>query len=235
MTSRAGQQTMVCCPTHENRLMQVLRVGEKRVGMVRSARQSTHPQRATCTHALLHERSLTMARLPVVDPTHESVQDIFGGPLKGKEFNIFKGMANSPAVLKLYLAMAGAVDGFSLSPAEREVIQLATAEANGCDYCTAAHTAIGKGAGLSEQQTVEARQGRIDGDDKLNALAQFASALHSKKGFVSDEDLAEFKSAGYTDGHVAEVVGVYAQAVFTNYFNHVNETEVDFPAPPVLA
>ena len=58
-----------------------------------------------------------MARLPVIDPSHESVQDIFSGPLKGKEINIFKGMANSPAVLKLYLAMAGAIDGFSLSPA----------------------------------------------------------------------------------------------------------------------
>ena len=175
-----------------------------------------------------------MARLPVVDPTHESVKSIFEGPLKGKEINIFKGMANSPAVLNLYLSMAGAMEKFYLSAAEREVIQLVAAEANSCDYCTAAHTMIGKGAGLSEEQTVEARQGKITGDAKLNALAQFATALHEKKGFVSDEDLAAFKGAGFDDGAVVEAVAVYALATFTNYFNHANETAVDFPTPPAV-
>ncbi len=176
-----------------------------------------------------------MARLSVVDPKHASVKSIFDGPLKGKEINIFKGMANSPAVLNLYLSMSGAMDKFSLSAAEREVIQLVSAEANNCDYCTAAHTVIGKGAGLTEEQTVEARQGKVTSDKKLNALAQFASSMQEKRGFVSDEDIADFKAAGYTDGHVAEVTAVFGLAVFTNYFNHVNETEIDFPAPPVLA
>jgi len=175
-----------------------------------------------------------MARLPVIDPSHDSVNEIFDGPLKGKHLNIFKGMANSPAVLNLYLSMSGAIDSFSLSPAEREIIQLAVGQANGCDYCTAAHTAIGKGAGLTEQQTIEARQGRIADDAKLNALAIFATSMHEKKGFVSDEDLASFKAAGFTDAHITEVVGVYAMAVFTNYFNHVNQTEIDFPAAPPL-
>lgn len=175
-----------------------------------------------------------MTRLPVVDPSHESVNEIFDGPLKGKHLNIFKGMANSPAVLKLYLNMSDAINSFGLSPAEREIIQLAVGQANNCDYCTAAHTAIGKGAGLTEQQTVEARQGRISDDPKLHALATFATQLHEKNGFVSDQDLASFKAAGYSDAHIAEVVGAYAMAVFTNYFNHVNQTEIDFPAAPPL-
>jgi hypothetical protein len=51
---------------------------------------------------------------------------------------------------------------------------------------------------------------------------------------VSDADLASFRKAGYGDGHVAEVVACYALNVFTNYFNHVNDTAIDFPAAPAI-
>ncbi len=175
-----------------------------------------------------------MARLETIDPAQSEgrVKEIFEGPLKGKELNIFKGMANSSAVLDAYLGMSGALKNASLNAAQQEVVQLAIGQANGCDYCQAAHTAIGKGAGLSEAQTVGARRGAVDDDPRLDAIAKFATSLHEKRGFVGDDDLATFRSAGFDDGHVAEVVAVYALATFTNYFNHVNATPVDFPAPP---
>ncbi len=172
-----------------------------------------------------------MGRLKTIDPATAQgpVKEIFDGPLQGKHLNIFKALGNSPAALNTYLGIAGALSEASLNAAEREVIQLAIGEANGCDYCTAAHTKIAQGAGLTEEQTIEARRGSLS-DDRLNAIAQFALAIHEKKGFVSDEDVNSFKEAGFDDGHIAEVVATYALAVFTNYFNHVNETEVDFPA-----
>ena len=71
-------------------------------------------------------------------------------------------------------------------------------------------------------------------DPKLGALARFVVALNEKRGFVSDENLTAFRDAGYTDGHVAEVIAAYALNVYTNYFNHVNQTEIDFPAAPTL-
>ena len=177
-----------------------------------------------------------MARLAVVDPAQASgkVKEIFDGPLKGKHLNIFKGMANSPAALQTYLGIAGALSGASLSAKEQEIIHLAVSEANGCGYCLAAHTMSGKGAGLSEEQTIAARRHASLGDAKLDALKAFAVALHEKKGYVSDADIKAFKHAGYTDGAVAEVCAVYALATFTNYFNHVNDTAVDFPAPPSI-
>ena len=100
-----------------------------------------------------------MPRLNVVDPASASgpVKEIFDGPLKGKHLNIFKGMGNSPAALNFYLAGSGALKDASLSSKEQEVVQLVFAQGNGCDYCQAAHTHIGKGAGLSEEQTVAAR------------------------------------------------------------------------------
>lgn len=56
-----------------------------------------------------------------------------------------------------------------------------------------------------------------------------------KRGWVSDEELARVRQAGYTDGGVAEIVANVAKNIFTNYFNHVAETEVDFPEVPQLA
>ena len=174
-----------------------------------------------------------MPRLNVVDPANATgrAREIFEGPLKGKHFNIFKGLANSPAALDAYVALSGALSrNATLSGKEREVIQLAIGQANRCDYCVAAHSAIGKQAGLTDTQALGARKGHVADDPKLDALARFALAIHEKKGLVADSDVQAFKDAGYDDGAVAEVVANYALALLTNYFNHVNDTPVDFPA-----
>lgn len=176
-----------------------------------------------------------MPRMTTIDPAAATghVKEIFEGPLKGKTFNIFKTMAHSPAALDAYLGLAGALGRGVLSGKEREVIQLAIGQVNNCDYCTAAHTAIGKGAGLTEAQTIEARRGAL-ADPKLNALVRFTLNIHEKRGFVSDADLGAFRAAGYNEAAVAEVLANYALAVYTNYFNHVNETTTDFPPAPKI-
>lgn len=174
-----------------------------------------------------------MPRLTPIDPAQATARakEIFDGPLKGKAFNIFKSMAASPAALDVYLGMSGALGHGLLNAKERESIQLAIGEANNCGYCAAAHTAIGKGAGLSDAQCLEARRGK-GMDPKTDALVKFALAIHEKRGFVSDADVSAFRAAGFSDGHIAEVVANYSLALYTNYFNHVNETASDFPAVP---
>lgn len=176
-----------------------------------------------------------MPRLNTIDPKTATgkAKELFDGPLKGKHLNIFKGMANAPAGLQAYLGMAGALGEGELSAAEREVIALVTGQHNDCEYCLAAHTHMGKGAGLSEAQTLDARRGEMD-DAKLNALAGFTRALLEKKGHANEGDLKAFKSAGYTDGHVVEVIANVGLNFYTNFFNHVNGTEVDLPKAPSL-
>ena len=176
-----------------------------------------------------------MARLNLIDPAHATgrAKAAFEGPLKTMPLNIFKGMANSQAGLDFYLGMAGAMAHAGLTKPEQEAIQLALGQARSCEYCLAAHTMIGKGAGLTEAQTIEARRGSVS-DRKLDALVKFALAIEEKKGHVSATDLANFKAAGYNDGNVVEVVAAHALATFTNYFNHVNETPVDLPAFPKI-
>jgi len=178
-----------------------------------------------------------MSRLKTIDPSQapEPVKQLFEGPLKGKHFNIFKCMANSPAALKAYLGMAGALAEGVLTPAEREIVQLVVGEANGCEYCVSAHSALARQAGLSDEQIAAARRGAPElGDPKLDALVRFTTALVEKKGWVSDEDVQQLRSAGYDDAHICEIVANFALATYTNVFNHVNQTEVDFPKAPAL-
>lgn len=178
-----------------------------------------------------------MAKISPVDPAAATgrVKEIFDGPLKGKHLNIFKSMGASPAVLDFYLGMAGALGSASLSAAEQEAIHLAVSEKNGCDYCLAAHAGLGKAAGLSPDDINAARRGGGLSDAKLNALVGFAVALKTTDGRPGEGELQAMRDAGYGDGAIAEAIAVYAMAVFTNYFNHVNETETDLPAAPALA
>ncbi len=173
-----------------------------------------------------------MPRLNEVDPASTSgkAKEIFDGPLKGKHFNVFKGMANSPHVLAMYLQMNQSLNGISLSMAEVEAVQLAASNAAGCEYCQAAHTAIGKSHGMTDAQTVGARKGQVADDARMDALAKFTRALVDTRGHVTDAQLDAFKSAGFDDQAVVEVVGLVALANLTNTFNNVNRSVSDFPA-----
>ena len=148
--------------------------------------------------------------------------------------NLLSTMANSPAVANSYLAFSSAIGEGTLSGALRERIALAVGQANNCDYCLAAHTALGKMAGLSEEDIVQARGGTAE-DPKDAAAVELARKLVENRGHVSDQDVDAVRDAGLTDGEIGEVVAIVALNIFTNYFNHVAETEVDFPAAPELA
>lgn len=51
-----------------------------------------------------------------------------------------------------------------------------------------------------------------------------------EKSFLSDAELEAVRAAGYGDGEIGEIVANVALNVFTNYFNSVGDTELDFPA-----
>lgn len=147
--------------------------------------------------------------------------------------NIIATMAQSPAVANAYLGFSQTLTTGTLPARLREQLALVVGEANDCEYCVAAHTALGKGAGLSEQETCEARRAEAT-DAKERAALAFARRVVLERGKVSDADVDAVRAAGYSDGEVAEIVAHVALNVFTNYFNHVAATEVDFPAAPTL-
>jgi len=148
--------------------------------------------------------------------------------------NMTRAMANAPAVLDGYLQLSGALGHGALPAKTREQIALAVGQENGCEYCLAAHSAIGKMVGLTADQIRDSRRGTAV-DPKSDALIRFARAVVATKGRVSGGDLQAVRDAGFDDGAVAEVVANVALNLFTNYFNHVAETDIDFPTAEPLA
>jgi uncharacterized peroxidase-related enzyme len=178
-----------------------------------------------------------MPRLNEMTPEQASgeTKEIYDGLTKkmGKVINIFRGMGNSPAALKAYLNMSGALSEGQLSPQEREVVYLAVSENNGCHYCVSAHSLVAKRAGLEESSIEAARKFQSE-DKKHQALLTFIRKVIDSKGFVADSDIQAVRDAGYSDGQIAESIAYIGLATYSNLFNHVFDTPLDFPAAPKL-
>jgi uncharacterized peroxidase-related enzyme len=140
--------------------------------------------------------------------------------------------ALTPAGLGAVLGADGALAAGSLSKQDQEVIKLLVSNLTGCDYCETAHFMIGKMTGLSVEVLQNIRAGRSTGDAKRDALINFVTLLVKTSGTVSEQQFAAIKGAGYSDVQLAEITLVISVIMFTNLFNRVNDTTIDFPALP---
>ena len=178
-----------------------------------------------------------MTRLNAIDPDHAQGQAktlLEGVRAKlGMTPNLMRTFANSPAVLSAYLGFSGALQAGALPAKLREQVALAVSEQNGCGYCLGAHTALGRAAGLSDETILDARRGQST-DRRAAAALRFVNRVVADRGRVDDAELAAVRAAGFDDGEIGELVAHVALTVFTNYFNHVAETEEDFPVAPQL-
>lgn len=142
--------------------------------------------------------------------------------------NIYKLMGHSPNVLEGFLGFTGALANGSLSAADREQIALVVAGFNRCQYCASAHTLLAQKAGVSAEETKKNLKGESDSSRTLG-LIQFSLKILQTKGFVSEADFTTIKDAGFSDEQVVEIIANVCTNIFTNYFNHVAGTEIDFP------
>lgn len=138
--------------------------------------------------------------------------------------------AHGPAALKAVLAADTVLASGSLTRSDKEIIKLVISEAAGCDYCVAAHSHLGKLAGVKPEVLKQILNTQPTGDAKRDALVSFVRKLARTSGTVSDEDFAAIKAAGYTDSQLVEISLAFATTGFTNIFNRINDTEIDFPA-----
>ena len=179
-----------------------------------------------------------MARLPIIDPEKSTgkAQELLTAVQKklGLVPNSMRVMVNSPAVLEAYIGFSGALDGGSLNAKTRERIALGTAEANHCDYCLSAHSAIGKLVGLTDAEILDSRRARST-DSKSAAALQFSRQLIERRGAVSEAEVEAAHKGGLTEGEIAEVVALTVLNIFTNYFNTAFQVDIDFPVAKGLA
>jgi uncharacterized peroxidase-related enzyme len=151
----------------------------------------------------------------------------------GSAPNLFRITANSPAALEGYLSLNGALAKGALDAATRERIALAVAQVNGCRYCLAAHTYLGKNVAKLTDAEIAANRNGHSSDPKADAAVIFARKVTLDRGAVTDADFALVRGAGYSDAEIVEIVAHVALNTLTNYINEVFGTEVDFPAVPV--
>ena len=173
-----------------------------------------------------------MFRLHPVDPSTatgkgKELLDTVKGKL-GLVPNMTRVMAASPVVLEAYVGFSGALAGGLLDAKTRETLALLTAQENHCNYCLSAHTAIGKMVGLNHDEIMASREGNGTTPKTMAALA-FAKRVLDTKGEIGEADLATARSAGFSEGEIAEIIAHVALNVFTNYFNVATDVDIDFP------
>jgi AhpD family alkylhydroperoxidase len=150
---------------------------------------------------------------------YAQVRKIAGGSVP----NLFAALGHlAPATLSAALNAEGALAASGLS-------KLLVSEQTGCDYCVAAHAMLGKMAGLSPEALKQIRAGEATGDARRDALIHFVLNLQTTRGTISESEFAAIRAAGYSDTQLAEISLAIAMTIFTNTFNRINDTDVDFP------
>jgi uncharacterized peroxidase-related enzyme len=160
-----------------------------------------------------------------VRPIFEEIKAKMGGVIS----NIFLTMAHSQGTLQGFLTLQDLGSKTSLGRKLQECINLFISEKNGCHYCLAAHSMIGKKfMGLSDEEIISARRG-VSKDLKIQALYDFINAVIEKRGHVSDEEVIRLKSLGYSDENICDTILLIAVNTFSNYFNNITNPDIDFP------
>ena len=149
--------------------------------------------------------------------------------------NLFRTVATSPAALEGYLGLSGALAKGRLPAPTRERIALAVAEINGCGYCLAAHTYLGRNLAKLDEAEILANRHGTSNDPKADAAVRFAASIVRQRGHVGDDAVRAVRLAGYDDAQIVEIVQHVALNTWTNYLNSVAGTEIDFPVVATLA
>ncbi len=172
--------------------------------------------------------------VPTRDEVSEDNQTIFDNLQKGLGFvpNLYAYYAKNETALGDYLALQNRKS--TLKAKEREVVNLVTSQINGCAYCQAAHTALGKMNGFTDDQILELRGGSGEFDEKINALVQFTASVVEHRGRATEASKATFFAAGYTEANLIDVVIVVGDKTISNYIHNLAGFDIDFPAAPVL-
>jgi uncharacterized peroxidase-related enzyme len=166
-----------------------------------------------------------MALIPLVEPT----QNAYLAELesKGKRENrFFRLLAHKPEVLKNFVPLYASIMGpGSVDRRTKELVYLTVAIANECAYCTAAHKATGRKAGISEEEirAIETEQYQ-DFSQPDRAAIQYARELTTAAD-ANETNQALFRN--FNDEQVVEITLVIAMANFTNRMNNGLDLEAE--------
>ena len=128
--------------------------------------------------------------------------------------NVFLALSHRPDEFRAFFAYHDALmekEG-GLSKAEREMIVVATSNANQCQYCVVAHGAIlrirAKNPLIADQVAVNYRKADIT--PKQRAMLDFAMKVCLESGKIGDADFETLRGHGFTDEDIWDIGGIAA-------------------------
>src|SRR5580658_5003360 len=130
-----------------------------------------------------------------------------------RPIHFFRLMANRPEVLKNFVPFYGSVVGpGSVEQRAKELVYLTVSYANKCAYCTAAHTASGRKAGVTEDEMRALQAGQDGGFSPAERAAiEYARELtRSADGAQTRGGLNQH----YSDEQIVEITLIAAMANF---------------------
>ncbi|BAX79174.1 carboxymuconolactone decarboxylase family protein [Labilibaculum antarcticum] len=174
--------------------------------------------------------------VPTIEQLDAKGQQILGQVKSqmGMVPNLYATIAYSSDTLETYLAYSSKAGKGSFSSKELEAIKLSVSEVNRCEYCLAAHTAIAKMNGFTEEETIQLRDGSIT-DIRLRALSNLAADVAQNRGNASDITKENFFEAGFDEKALIDFLAVVVEITFTNYAHNLTKVPVDFPKAKVLS
>ncbi|QSE97465.1 carboxymuconolactone decarboxylase family protein [Fulvivirga lutea] len=176
----------------------------------------------------------TQINVPTKNEVSANNQAIFDQLEKGLGFvpNLYATYAHNETALADYLALQNRKS--TLTAKEREVINLVVSQVNECNYCLAAHTALGKMNGFTDDQILEIRTGNVSFNEKLNALAAFVKNITENRSKPSSDAVDNLFNAGYTKANLVDIIMVIGDKIISNFIHGATQIPVDFPAAPEL-
>ncbi|MFA7437259.1 peroxidase-related enzyme [Castellaniella sp.] len=128
--------------------------------------------------------------------------------------NVFLAMAHRPAEFRAFFAYHDALmekDG-GLTPAEREMIVVATSGANDCQYCVLAHGAVlrirARNPLIADQVAINHRKADISPRER--AMLDFALKISLNAQEIEESDYQTLYPHGFSDEDIWDIAAIAA-------------------------
>jgi len=139
--------------------------------------------------------------------------------------NVFRVLAHRPDEWRAFFAYHDAVmerEG-GLSPADRQLIVVATSAANHCLYCVVAHGAVARIRArdplIADQVAVNWRS--ADLTERQKAMLEFAEKLAVRPADVTEQDLEDLRKHGFDDEDIWDIGAITAFYALSNRMAHL--------------
>jgi len=139
--------------------------------------------------------------------------------------NVFLVLAHRPEEFRAFFAYHDALMDRpgNLTKAEREMIVVATSNANQCQYCVIAHGAIlrirAKNPLIADQVAINYR--KADLTERQKAMLDFALKVSRSAEIVREADFDVLKTHGFDDDGIWDIAGIAAFFALSNRLANV--------------